>query len=173
LIAPFAQQLQQTATQTMVFIQDGILRSIPMAALHNGERFLIAEYAIATTPSLTLTPTTLDKTKKFQALAVGVTKSSTLADGSQFPPLPNVAQEIGLVQTQLSNTKTLLDGEFNPKSLQQELTNNQYSILHIATHGEFSHEPSDTFLVTGDETKITIQDLDNILRNNASVELHL
>ena len=171
LIAPFANQLKKTATNTLVFIHDGILRSVPMAALHNGHQFLIEEYAIATTPSLSLTPTTLIQTQKLKALAVGVTQSITLTDGSQFVSLPNVAHEIDIVQTQLPNTTTLLDREFNLSRLQQELTLNQYPILHIATHGEFSQEPTATFLVTGDEQKITINDLDNILRNISPVEV--
>ncbi len=170
LIAPFQKQLKQTDTKTLVFIHDGILRSVPMAALHNGNRFLIEEYAIANTPSLTLTETTVEKKTKLKALVVGLTNSATLADGSQFKSLPNVAQEIDIIQNQIPNTKSLLNQEFNLTRLQQELTLNNYSILHIATHGEFSNDPSENFLVTGDEQKITINDLDNIVRNSSPVE---
>ncbi len=40
---------------TLVFVPDGSLRTIPMAALHDGEQFLISKYALAITPGLTLT----------------------------------------------------------------------------------------------------------------------
>ena len=170
LIAPFKQELKQTNTKTLVFIHDGILRSVPMAALHNGNRFLIEEYAITNTPSFSLTPTTVAKRPKLKALAVGLTNSATLPDGSQFASLPNVAQEIHIVETQISKTKSLLNQDFNISRLKEELTLNNYSILHIATHGEFSNDPSENFLVTGDEQKITIEDLDNIVRNSSPIE---
>lgn len=54
LIRPFQAKLQQSSIETLVFIQDGILRSLPMAALHDGQQFLVERYAIASTLSLTL-----------------------------------------------------------------------------------------------------------------------
>ena len=41
LIRPFAQELQAARIETLVFIQDGILRSIPMTALYDGKQFLV------------------------------------------------------------------------------------------------------------------------------------
>ena len=38
LIRPFEADLQPQI-KTLVFVQDGILRSIPMGALHDGEQF--------------------------------------------------------------------------------------------------------------------------------------
>lgn len=49
IVRPFANDLSQARIETLVFVQDGILRNVPMAALHNGEKFLVQEYAIATT----------------------------------------------------------------------------------------------------------------------------
>jgi CHAT domain-containing protein len=40
-----------------------------------------------------------------------------------------------------------------------------YPIIHIATHGEFGTEPEDTFLVTGNNRKLTITDLDAAIRS--------
>jgi CHAT domain-containing protein len=48
--------------------------------------------------------------------------------------------------------------------LQQELNEDVYPILHIATHGEFGYDSKDTFLVTGNNGKLTITDLDGIIR---------
>src|SRR5579883_3125626 len=44
LIRPFAGALRNAQIETLVFIQDGILRSIPMAALHDGKQFLVERY---------------------------------------------------------------------------------------------------------------------------------
>ena len=55
LIAPLEETLERHNIRTLVFIPDGPLRSIPKAALYDGEKFLIEKYAIATTLGLNLT----------------------------------------------------------------------------------------------------------------------
>ena len=165
LIAPFAQDLQQAGIQTLVFVQDGILRSVPMAALYDGEQFLIQEYAIATTPSLTLTKPQVIEREQITALALGLTEAAQLDDGKVFSALPNVEREIKIVDTKLSGSTALLNEQFTQDRLQQELNENVYPIVHIATHGQFSGEPDNTFLVTGDGQKLTITQLDRLIRN--------
>jgi CHAT domain-containing protein len=167
LIQPFAADLQQEQITTLVFIQDGLLRSIPMAALHDGKQFLIQKYAIATTPSLNLTsPNTLTR-KELKTLALGLSKASKIDDQS-FPPLPNVKQEITEVQSFFAESTGLLNANFTRQRMQQELTKTSYPIVHIATHGQFSSEPKDTFLVTGNNEKLTISELDRIIRRTAT-----
>jgi CHAT domain-containing protein len=166
IIEPFAPALEQAEINTLVFIQDGILRSVPMAALHDGEQFLIQKYAIATTPSKTLTdPEPVDR-QHLRALALGLTER-TVVGGQTFPPLDNVGNEISAVTDQLPGSQRLLNQEFTRDRLQQELSQDIYPIIHIATHGEFGTEPQDTFLVTGDNQKLTITDLDTMLRSTA------
>lgn len=167
LIQPFAKDLQQEQITTLVFIQDGLLRSIPMAALHDGKQFLIQKYAIATTPSLNLTsPNTLSR-KELKTLALGLSKASKI-DNQSFPPLPNVKQEITQVQSFFTDSTGLLNANFTRQRMQQELTKTSYPIVHIATHGQFSSEPEDTFLVTGNDEKLTIPQLDRIIRRTAT-----
>ena len=54
LIRPIEPRLRDQAVDTLVFIPDGALRTVPLAALHDGQEFLIDRYAIATVPSLDL-----------------------------------------------------------------------------------------------------------------------
>jgi CHAT domain-containing protein len=166
LIKPFASDLQQKQIDTLVFVQDGILRSIPMAALYDGQQFLVEKYAIATTPSLNLIDRSRLKPEALKALALGLTKESKI-DGSIFAPLPNVAQEVKQVQSIFAESTGLLDREFTRERLQQELAKTSYPIVHIATHGQFSDQPEDTFLITGDGKKLTITELDRLIRTTA------
>jgi CHAT domain-containing protein len=164
IIRPFAADLEQGQIKTLVFIQDGILRSVPMAALNDGEKFLVQKYAIATTPTLTLTdPTTLNR-EKLRALGLGLTKSATI-DGRSFQALANVSVELSKVKTLIPGSKELLDGEFTRSRLQQELNQTVYPLIHIATHGQFGGDPENTFIVTGNKEKLTITELDGMLRN--------
>nr|RNJ66188.1 MAG: CHAT domain-containing protein [Leptolyngbya sp. IPPAS B-1204] len=165
IVAPFADTLEQAQISTLVFIQDGILRSVPMAALYNAktQQFLVETYAIATTPSLTLTDAKPLERKNLKALALGLTQPTTI-DTRSFSSLDNVAGEISEVERQLPGSKPLLDQEFTRERIKQELEQEAYPVVHIATHGEFGTEPEDTFLVTGNAQKLTITELDQLLR---------
>ena len=161
LIRPFVAQLAEV--QTLVFVHDGILRSVPMAALHDGEDFLIQRFAVATTPSLELTDPQPLSPNRLKGLALGLTDGVTV-DDTRFKPLPFVAQEIEAVTAQLTESKKLLNQAFNRKQLQQELAQERYLIVHMATHGKFGPEPKDNFIVTGDGQKLTISELDQLIR---------
>ncbi len=47
LLRPLEADLVAANPSTLVFVNDGVLRKIPMAALHDGKQFLIQKYAIA------------------------------------------------------------------------------------------------------------------------------
>lgn len=164
IIRPFVNDLESLQIKTLVFIQDGILRTVPMAALHDGEKFLVEKYAIATNPSLTVTNAETSRRKQFRALAVGVTQEA-IVDSHKYRALKNVAAEISAVKQQIPGSAELLDENFTRDRLQSELRQSFYPIIHIATHGQFGEVPNDTFLITGDNQKLTIIELDRILRS--------
>lgn len=163
IIEPFKADFQQHSLKTLVFIPDGLFRNVPMAALYDGSKFLIEQYAIATTPSLQLTPIENKELKDQKALILGVTETSTI-DGKIFPSLSNVGLEITNVAQQIRKSKPLVDGKFNLENLNQELDNSEYNLIHIATHAQFGTIAEDTFIVTGNNSKITIKDLESSLR---------
>ncbi|MEG4275679.1 MULTISPECIES: CHAT domain-containing protein [unclassified Microcoleus] len=163
LIRPFASDLTPTKIKTLVFIQDGLLRSVPMAALHNGEEFLVQKYAIATTPGLRLTSPKPLNFPSLRTLALGLTEAATV-DGEKFKALANVTDEIDRVIKLFPGSKKLLDEQFTPESLEQELKQTVYPIIHVATHGQFGTLPEDSFLVTGNNEKITITQLESDIR---------
>jgi CHAT domain-containing protein/tetratricopeptide (TPR) repeat protein len=163
IIRPFISNLDPAQIKTLVFIQDGPLRSVPMAALHDSQEFLVQKYAIATTPGLRLTS---PKTLNFQGLrtlALGLTEAATV-DGEKFKPLVNVSDELTQVTKLFPGSKKLLNEQFTPQSLEQELKQAVYPIIHIATHGQFGTIPEDSFLVTGNNQKITITQLESDIR---------
>jgi CHAT domain-containing protein len=163
LIGPFAADLEQAKIKTLVFVQDGILRSVPMAALYDGQQFLIQKYAIATTPSLTLTDPKALNRNNLRVLALGLSTPSTI-DNQKFPALGNVEAEIEDIE-KIPGTKKLLNDEFTLDRLQEELRKTVYPIIHIATHGEFGADPEETFIVTGKNQKLTLNDLEKVIRN--------
>ena len=156
LIRPLEPALSQQHITTLVFVPDNALRTIPLAALHDGSSFLINKFSIALTPGLTLTdPQPLNR-EKLQFLAAGITKSV-----QGFPPLPYVAEEVESIQ-QLYKSDQLINSAFQAPKLERELRDGRYGVLHIATHGNFSTDVNDSFLLTFDG-KLTMQALDQLV----------
>ncbi|MFB2769970.1 CHAT domain-containing protein [Pelatocladus sp. BLCC-F211] len=164
IIRPFAVDLESLQVKTLVFIPDNFLRSVPMAALNDGNNFLIQKYAIASTLSLSLTDPFKLKSEKFRALAVGLTQDAKV-DGRIYKALSNIKQEIKQVLMLIPGSKQLLDQNFTHDRLQAELHRSVYPIVHIATHAEFGIAPEDTFLIIGNNEKLTIRDLYRIIQD--------
>ncbi|MEH1896195.1 MAG: CHAT domain-containing protein [Nostoc sp.] len=176
IIRPFAEDIKPEKIKTLVFIQDGFLRSVPMAALYDNQehKYLVETYAIATTPSLRLsTPKASDRSTQ-KALILGLTETATI-DGKIFDALSAVPDEISAIKGIFPSHTDLIDENFFPESFQKTLDKSTYPIVHIASHAQFGIIPEDTFIVTGKNQKLTIGQLENSLRNlnskSDSVEL--
>ncbi|MEW5856358.1 MAG: CHAT domain-containing protein [Cyanobacteriota bacterium] len=163
IIRPFASDLDPAQIKTLVFIQDGLLRSIPMAALYDGQEFLVQKYALAMTPGLRLTSPKPLGFQDLRTLALGLSEAANV-NGENFKPLENVTDEIEQVTNLFPDSKKLLNEQFTRQGLEQELQQAVYPIIHIATHGQFGTIPEDSFLVTGNNQKITITELESDIR---------
>lgn len=156
LIRPLEPDLASFRIDTLVFIPDGPLRTVPMAALHDGRQFLIEKFAIAATPGLNLTdPKPIDR-DKVRLLSSGLTRAV-----QGFPSLPFVEEEINAIRT-LYQGDQLLNAEFSTPRLEQELKDHPYGILHIATHGWFASDTTQSYLLTYNG-KLSIDELDRLI----------
>lgn len=156
LIRPLQATLESQKIDTLVIVPDESLRTIPMAALHDGKKFLIEKYAIANTPGLNLTDPKPLATESVEVLANGLTESV-----QGFPPLPFVASELQSIQ-KIYGGQVLQDSQFLLSNIQNELTQKPYTIVHIASHGQFKSKASETFVLTFDK-KLTMDKLEQFL----------
>ncbi|MGF1513626.1 MAG: CHAT domain-containing protein [Elainellaceae cyanobacterium] len=160
LIAPFEADLERHGTNTLVFVLDGQLQNIPMAALYDGETYLIQNYAIAATPGLTLLTAPSLADQSLEALVAGLV--NPLPD-SNFAALPAVEQEVRSIQQALGKTEVLQDSAFTYSALKRRMSQQSAPIVHLATHGQFSSQPEDTFIVTGDGDRLSLAQLGKLL----------
>ncbi|GAB4540852.1 MAG: hypothetical protein Tsb0014_32350 [Pleurocapsa sp.] len=161
LIEPFAADLVRGKTQTLVFVLDNILQTIPMAALYDGEHYLVEKYAIALTPGLRLINA---KEQDFNSSMLGAGVSQSLkVENQQFAALNNVETELNNVKAAFPG-KILLNEGFTEDNFVQQLQDNSYSIIHLATHGKFSSNPNNTFLLLWQQL-LTINDFNSLLQN--------
>jgi CHAT domain-containing protein len=158
LVQPAAADLTRQSIKTLVFVLDGSLRNVPMAALHDGQQYLIEQYRIAIAPSLELLNSQPLARTQQKALLGG------LSDGNQaFSALPGVKQEVNEVSTTVPAT-ILLDRQSTTKALQTQVTTQPFSIVHLATHGQFSSKPEETFILTWDG-RLDVKQLNTLLGN--------
>ncbi|PZV09011.1 MAG: hypothetical protein DCF22_19200 [Leptolyngbya sp.] len=157
LLKPVETELAASGVKTLVFVPDGLLRSLPMAALYDGQQYLIEKYSVVLTPGLQLLqPRSLDRARQ-QGLLAGLSEAR-----EGFAALPNVAVEIKQIEAELPS-QILLDQAFTNQSLQRQVDSNPSSIVHLATHGQFSSNADNTFILTWDG-RINVKQLDQLLR---------
>ena len=156
LVKPIEAELAAHNTDTLVFVPEGALRTIPLSALHDGTQFVISRFAVATTPGITLTDPRPLAARPQQVLLNGLTHSV-----QGFSALPNVAKELQAV-LEISGGKVLQDKEYVVSNLEHEFSQRAFTVVHIASHGQFSSDPKQTFLLTYDG-KLTMDDLERLI----------
>ena len=144
LIQPIEAELHRYRVDTLVFVLDGPLRSVPMGALFDGDRYLIETYSIALTPGLQLVAPQPLQQQRLRTIAGGLTKAR-----HGFEALDNVAVELEKVKATVPS-RVLLNRGFTSETLRQQIEALPYPVVHLATHGQFSSRPEETFILTWD-----------------------
>jgi CHAT domain-containing protein len=158
LIRPAETELAQSNITTLVFVLDGSLRNLPMAALYDGEHYLVETYSLAVAPSLHLLSPQPLIPEQLKVLTAGVSQSI-----SGFSPLPGVEWELSQITNKVPALQ-LLNQDFTSVNLTDNLQTKPFSVVHLATHGQFSSDPEETFILAWDK-KIRAKDFETILRS--------
>jgi CHAT domain-containing protein len=132
MVAPLLSDLKANQINTLVFSMDVGLRSLPLAALHDGQQFLVENYSLALIPNFSLTDTRYDRLKETQMLGMGISESTE----GQFP-LPAVAIEVPTLTQKIWSGQSALNQEMTIENLAALTQQQRFRIVHLATHGEF------------------------------------
>jgi CHAT domain-containing protein len=177
LIEPFNKYLKQYPDfKTLVFVLDGSLRNIPMGVLYDDDEvtqkgnYLIEKYAIALAPGLQLISPNFWQAERLKVLIAGLSEERQFTGRTPFPALKYVEQELGNLKKEVpSSEKSLINQDFLKNSLRDEINSFRSSVVHIATHGEFSSDPEQTFIVAYDDV-IQSKELSDILSGRRTSE---
>ncbi|MCT7951496.1 CHAT domain-containing protein [Ancylothrix sp. C2] len=165
LIAPIEPSLQSQQIDTLLLSMDGRLRSVPVAALHDNQQFLIEKYRLSLVPSLNLTNTRITDIKSSPVLAMGASNFQTL------PQLPAVPVEVSAIANQLRTGKEFINENFTLENLSSQHETGNYGIIHLATHGEFEPgEPKNSYIQLWD-TQLSLDRLRQLQLNSPQVNL--
>ncbi len=163
LVGPVANDLKATKAKTLLWSFDGALRYVPVAVLHDGEKYLVERYrnvvlTPATLPRLANTPSLSPQ----RALGLGV----SLAYGNH-PGLPGVEEELsGIIRDPADlNARgalpgvILLNGKFTEGAMMKALQEG-YTVIHIASHFELEPGTAEKpYLLLGDGRHLAVSNI--------------
>lgn len=161
LIKPIENDLAQAKAQTIIYAPDGQLRYIPLAALHDGNQWLVQRFRINNITAVSLTDLNTKPLRQLQVLAAAFTQGnySVEAGGEQFnfSGLPFAGREVESLAQTVPGTTTLLNQQFNKDIVLQM---NDYSVVHLATHAAFVvGQPEESFILFGNGDRATLRDV--------------
>lgn len=165
IIEPLEADLQEQGIENLSFVMDSGLRSLPIAALHNGEQFLVERYSLGLMPSLNLVDTRYRDIRNMQVLAMGA------KDFVDQPSLPAVPVELEAITDDLWSGVAVLGDRFTITNLKLERQERPFGIVHLATHGEFRPgSPEQSYIQFGDR-RLRLSELRELGLNDPTVEL--
>jgi CHAT domain-containing protein len=171
LIEPLAMELKSQQIQTLVFVLNGRLQNVPMAALYDGQQYLLEQYSVALAPSLQLIDTQSLPRNQVKVLAAGLSQQVEI-QGEIFPALMNVPEELQEIKSIFPKSQKLLNQEFTATSIEQQLQSG-FPVIHLATHAVFSSDPQKTFIIAGDRSIININTFNSLLSSSNTTKPEL
>jgi len=160
LISPVEAYLKEETIDTLVIVPEGPLRLVPWAAFYNGTTYLAQSYATTIIPSLSAGLKESNGKPEGNVLLCGLSENE-----NGIVILPNVPDELNELK-KITNGTILLNNDFTGEKLKETLKADDYSIVHLATHGWFGDDSNDILLETfgGEMTMKTLESLISIGR---------
>ncbi|MEM9090733.1 MAG: CHAT domain-containing protein [Cyanobacteria bacterium P01_F01_bin.53] len=164
LIRPIDETLALHEVENIIYLPDGVLRYVPLAALHNGEQWLAAKYQ-----SHNITATTVDDLAERNSSGLSVVAGAFTDNkithevqiGSQsfpFSGLNGAQQEVDNLQEAVPDSMALFNNEFTSEAILEAV--GDHRIVHLATHAKFvSGQPEESFVLFGDGGTVNMRDI--------------
>ncbi len=162
IIRPVENLLEKESIKTLVIVPEGVLRLVPFSAFYDGEKYLAEKYATAIIPTISAgSENTGDKNSvknsKPEVLLCGLSKNKA---GNTI--LPGVSDELTQIR-EMFGGNILLNNRFTYENLRDELNKDDFSIIHLATHGYMGGVRRDIFMETFDG-EISMENLENLIK---------
>jgi filamentous hemagglutinin family protein len=171
LVTPLKKDLEAAGITNLVYIMDAGLRSLPLAAMHDGKQFIIAEYSVGLMPSMSLTDARYVDIKPLQTLAMGASQFPSVAGLPGANNLPTVPLELTSITEQLWQGSAFLNEDFTFDELNTQRDEKQFGIVHLATHAEFYPESPDRSYIRLWDENLDFNKLRELNLNKPPIEL--
>ena len=162
LIKPLEDDLKAADAQTIIYAPDAQLRYIPLAALYDGQQWLVQRYRINNITAASLTDLNTKPQPKMQVLAgafaTGHYSFTVGGESFDFSGLPFAGTEVENLAKTVPSTTKFIDKAFTPEVTVPKM--DDYTVVHLATHAAFVvGTPDDSFILFGNGERITLRDI--------------
>lgn len=163
LIDPIESTLISQQVQNIIYLPDGILRYVPLAAFHDGNQWLAQKYQSHNITAATVDDLTERHPDTLHVLAGAFTDPALTYQidiGKQslfYSGLKAARREIDNL-TEVADTQSFFDQAFTPSETLNAVGDR--SILHLATHAQFvAGQPEDSFILFGNGSIVNLTEL--------------
>ena len=146
LVAPFDAELEKQEIDTVLFEMPEGMRDRPVAAFHDGKKFMVEKYSLGLIPNLNLVDTRYRNLRQVQALVMG----ASVFNNPSLKPLPAVPLEVKVIGESW-NGASFLNQNFSLENLTNQRNQTPFGIIHLATHAEFIPGGDSYIQLWGDE----------------------
>jgi len=173
IIGPIERDLAGARAETLMWSLDGALRYLPVAALYDGEHYLVERFRnVVFTPASGANLKDVPA-KQWRALGLGVSKKH-----EGFGALPGAQKELeAIIQDEATGRLGVLPGVikldemFTRLSMSAELRH-RYPVVHIASHFRFKPgNEADSYLLLGDGGHMSLADVGTMENPFGGVDL--
>lgn len=167
IIAPLEADLKIAKIDTLLFCVGEGLRTVPLAAMHDGQQFLIEKYSMSRIPAFKLIDINYADLRNSHVLAMGAENFSETANKQ---PLPAVPLELSAIARQWPG-QSFINEDFTIVNLQSQRLQQRYGIIHLATHAEFRPGTPDNSYIQFWDTQLRLSQMRDLKWNNPPLEL--
>jgi CHAT domain-containing protein/Tfp pilus assembly protein PilF len=158
IFTPIDQDLRQVQAKTLMLSLDGTLRYLPVAALHDGEHYLVERFQLAIYTAAAGMDFKSSPARGWEVGGLGLSRAVR-----DLEPLPYVPAELeGIVRRSESDRDGILPGviyldEAFSQAAFASVLKDKYPVVHIASHFELKPgTKDDSHLVFGDGSTLTL-----------------
>ncbi len=164
LIRPLESVLSEQGIQSIVYLPDGMLRYVPIAALHDGQQWLAQKYQSYNITAAAIDDLTAPATQASPNVLAGAFTAESPDHSVQvgqavyrYTGLPAAQEEINNL-LKVMPTTALINRDFTLNNTLKAIRGHQ--IVHFATHANFlPGQPESSFLLFGDGSTVNLRDI--------------
>ncbi len=163
LIKPLENDLATAETETIIYAPDGQLRYIPLAALHDGEQWLVERFRVNNITARSLTDWDDKPSQELNILAGAFVEGNhevKVGDHTfPFSGLKFAGREVEILASTIPTTDKLVDEAFNKDTFEDNM--DTYTVLHFATHAALvPGKPEESFILFGNGETVSLKEVD-------------
>ncbi len=166
IIAPVEADLEAWSIDTLVLCVGEGIRSTPLAALYDGQQYLVEKYDLSVIPAFSLIDKRQDPENRARILAMGA------SEFEELNALPAVPVELREIDQDQWTSEVFINEDFTRLNLVEQLASDEFAIVHLATHAAFeSGTPDNSFIQLWQDDRISLDEMSGLGWRDRPIDL--